>query len=138
MNIYCCEYKTHVNARLTSGKEIYPYRADLFNLPFWKCDKCHNYVGCHYKTKNRTNPLGCIPNKKIMEARRHIHALIDPAWKSGEISRDEIYNYLSEKTGRNFHAANIRTIEEAREIYKLAKSFLVDMNYYENLNLDKI
>ncbi len=119
--IYCCGCNEKIEARLTNGKEIYPHRKDLYDLPFWKCDACGNFVGCHHKTKNRTNPLGCIPTPEIKKARQHIHRILDPIWKSGRISRNEIYSKLSEKLGWKYHTANIRSVEEAREIYKMVK-----------------
>ena len=64
-HIHCCECSEKVNARLTDECEIYPHRQDLKSLPFWKCDTCGNHVGCHHKTKNRTQPLGCIPSDEI-------------------------------------------------------------------------
>ena len=58
MNIYCTGCEKNVNARLTDGKERYPHRQDLYELPFWVCDNCGGYVGCHHKTNQRTKPLG--------------------------------------------------------------------------------
>ena len=84
MNIRCCGCQKKVEARLTDGSEIYPHRKDLYSLPFWKCDVCGNFVGCHHKTKNRTRPLGCIPTPEIKNARKHIHAILDPLWQSGK------------------------------------------------------
>ena len=83
MKIYCCGCETIIEARLTDGSEIYAHRPDLSDLPFWCCDTCKNYVGCHHKTENRTQPLGCIPTKEIRDARKHIHALLDSMWESG-------------------------------------------------------
>lgn len=125
--IYCCQCAEKVNARLTNGEEIYSHRPDLYNLPFWKCDICKNFVGCHHKTKNPTAPLGCIPNKEIKEARKHIHSILDPLWKSGKISRKQLYSIMSEKTGRQYHTALIRTIEEARHIYSIALNISKEM-----------
>ena len=116
--VSCCE---KVEARLTSGAEIYPHRPDLKAIPFWKCDKCGNYVGCHYKTKNKTQPLGNIPTPDLREARKYIHAILDPIWKSGNIKRKDLYLMISQKCGWNYHTAQIRSIEEAREIYKIVK-----------------
>lgn len=79
--IYCCGCKADVGARLTDGREIYPHRADLAALPFWKCDACGNAVGCHHKTKERTRPLGCIPTPELKTARSHIHRVLDPLWE---------------------------------------------------------
>ena len=122
MEIYCCGCKKDVIASLTDGAEIYPHRSDLKDLPFWRCDKCLNYVGCHHKTKNRTAPLGCIATKEIKSARQHIHKLIDPIWQSGGMTRKELYKRLSDGLGWMYHTANIRTIEEARAVYRIARS----------------
>jgi len=121
--IYCCQCEKKVKARLTTGKEIYPHRADLANLPFWICDECINFVGCHHKTRNSTQPLGVIPTLEIKEARKHIHALLDPIWKSGKMNRTQLYALLSEKIGWTYHTAKIRSIEEARIIYKIVRDY---------------
>lgn len=119
MKIYCCGCGDKIEARLTDGKEIYPHRSDLYSLPFWKCDVCGNFVGCHHKTKDRTQPLGCISTPEIRKARQHIHKILDPIWQSGKMKRKELYEYISEKTGWPYHTAKIRSVEEAREIYKI-------------------
>ncbi|MES0444944.1 MAG: zinc-finger-containing protein [Desulfobacterales bacterium] len=115
--MYCCGCKTEVDARLTSGEEVYPHRNDLFNLPFWKCDQCGNYVGCHHKTKEGTKPLGNIPTKELRDARKHIHEILDPLWKTGKMKRGAIYAELKQVLGYEYHTAEIRTIEEARKVY---------------------
>ena len=119
MQIYCCQCQVKVDAVLTNGSEIYPHRPDLHSLPFWKCPTCKNFVGCHHKTSNRTAPLGCIPTKEIKELRKQIHAILDPMWKSGKISRRGIYKILSDKTGKNYHTAFIRSADEAKMIINL-------------------
>lgn len=122
MKIRCCGCGGEkVDARLTDGKECYPHRKDLHILPFWKCDACGNFVGCHHKTKNRTHPLGCIPTPEIKNARRHIHLLLDPIWKSGAIKRRALYAQITEKIGWGYHTANIRSIEEARQVYRVVR-----------------
>lgn len=118
MKIYCCQCKKEVNARLTNGAEIYPLREDLYSLPFWKCS-CGNFVGCHHKTPQRTKPLGCIPTKEIRNARKHIHALLDPMWKNGKNKRGHLYAEISRQLGYQFHTAEIRSIEEARIVYRI-------------------
>lgn len=121
MNIYCCGCEKKIEARLTDGAEIYPHRNDLHGLPFWKCDTCGNFVGCHHKTNNPTRPLGCIPTPELKKARQHIHAILDPLWKEGKANRKEIYTKISEHMGWKYHTAKIRDLEEAREIYKFIK-----------------
>jgi len=117
--IFCSECQKEVNARLTNGEEIYPHRKDLYDLPFWKCDQCGNYVGCHHKTNNPTNPLGIIPSKELKNARQYIHRILDPLWETGKIKRGVLYAKLTEQLGWKYHTANIRSVEEARKVYKL-------------------
>ena len=119
MNIYCCSCNEDIEARLTDGSEIYPHRKDLYSLPFWKCDSCGNFVGCHHKTENRTRPLGCIPTTEIKNARKHIHSLLDPLWQGGKINRKQLYKKISDSMVWKYHTAKIRSIEEARQIYRL-------------------
>ncbi|MDY3551439.1 DUF3268 family zinc-finger domain-containing protein [Gemmata sp. JC717] len=119
--IFCCGCGDKVEARLTSGAEVYPHRADLADLPFWKCDGCGNWVGCHHKTTNRTNPLGNIPTKELKNARQHIHRLLDPLWQSGIFRRSDIYAKLTEHMGFEYHTAQLRTLDEARKAYKFIK-----------------
>lgn len=117
--IFCCSCNNNVNARLTNGAEVYPLRDDLHHLPFWKCDKCNNFVGCHHKTKNNTKPLGNIPSPQLKKARQKIHELLDPLWKSKKINRSKLYKRISSYCGYKYHTAEIKTIIEARKIYKI-------------------
>lgn len=118
--IWCCKCDKDVRARLTSGQEIYPHRRDLYQLPFWKFDVCGNFVGCHHKTKNRTRPLGCIPTHGIKEARKKIHAVLDPIWRNKIIGRGELYRLIKTKLGMDgeFHTGEIRSVQEADRVYQ--------------------
>lgn len=115
--IYCCQCVKDVTARLTDGAEIYPHRQDLAKLPFWICDACGNSVGCHHKTKHWWAPLGCIPSRELKEARKHLHALIDPVWKGGQMGRRELYEAISKEVGWNFHVAKTRSLDEATKAW---------------------
>lgn len=116
VELYCCGCETHVTPRLTDGKEIYERRRDLHGLPFWKCDTCGNYVGCHHKTKTPNRPLGCIPTPEIRQLRKKIHARLDPMWRSGMYRRSVIYAELTVVTGHKYHTANVRTVSEANKV----------------------
>ena len=119
MQIYCCGCGDKVEARLTDGAEIYPHRTDLSDVPLWRCDECGNYVGCHYKRKkNPTEPMGYIPTSEIREARKHIHAILDPIWKSGRKRRGALYRELTDYMGWRYHTSKIRTVEEGRKVYR--------------------
>lgn len=117
-SIHCCECQKKVMAYLTNGAMIYPHRPDLKHLPFWQCPRCLNFVGCHHKTDRPTQPLGVIPTPEIREARKRVHATLDPLWQSGRFKRGHLYKLLSNRIGRRYHTADIRSVEEADEIYK--------------------
>lgn len=121
--IYCCGCEADVSARLTSGQEIYPHRRDLYSLPFWKCDACGNFVGCHHKTGNPTQPLGVIPTPAIKEARKRIHAALDPVWKNGRMDRGNAYRAMAARLGiEEYHTGEIRTLEQADAAYRAAQA----------------
>lgn len=113
-SIYCAGCEGDVKARLTDGGEVYPHRPDLSGLPFWKCDVCGNFVGCHHKTKNRTQPLGCIPTVEMRSGRKQIHALIDPIWREGRMSRRDVYSEMTRRVGWTFHTAKTRSLAEVK------------------------
>lgn len=125
-DIYCCKCEKVVAARLTDGREIYPHLSRLADHPYWKCDACGCYVGCHHRHKNkakRTSPLGVIPTPEIRKVRSDIHAVIDPLWrrKHPRISRRAIYSILAQKLGKEiYHTGGIRTLAEAEEVFRVA------------------
>lgn len=123
-DIFCCRCDTTVEARLTDGKEIYPRYLELAALPFWRCDTCGNYVGCHHKTKDRIRPLGVIPTPEIRAMRGEIHAQIDLlTGREGGPKRREVYAFLSGMLGKEFHAGEIRRREEAVQVLAWLKNY---------------
>lgn len=116
--IYCVACNGKVEARLTTGEEVYAHRPDLHSMSFWKCDDCGNFVGCH---KHTTNPLGCIPTPELKKARMQIHAVLDPIWKARKMSRNRVYGHLSNKLGREYHTAQIRSLNEAERVLSWVK-----------------
>ncbi len=120
--LYCCGCQQDVSTRLTDGREVYSHRPDLGDLPFWKCDACGNFVGCHHKTKDRTRPLGNIPTKELKNARQHIHRILDPIWQQGKMPRGKLYARLAKQLGvKEYHTAEIKTVEDARKVYAIVK-----------------
>lgn len=117
--LYCCGCGADVTVRLTDGAEIYPHRADLADTPFWKCDACNNFVGCHHKSDDPTRPLGCIPTPQLRAARKQIHALLDPLWKSGRMRRSEVYAALSKVLGWEYHTAKLRSLEDVQNVKRI-------------------
>lgn len=120
MEIYCTGCEKEVSARLTDGAEMYPHRPDLASLPFWVCE-CGAFVGTHHKTSSPTKPLGVLATKELKRIRMAIHAILDPLWKSGKVSRAKIYATISEKLGKSYHTGELRSLEEGRRVYEIAK-----------------
>lgn len=147
-SIYCCGCDRDVEARLTDGAEVYPHRPDLAGLPFWMCDTCGNYVGCHHKTEDRTRPLGKIPSAEIRKARQHCHRVVDPLWKNApkiydireklgtpeyrqasariqKAARGRTYRYIAAQLSipeQEAHMGEQTDIETLRRIYALARA----------------
>ena len=123
--LWCCGCQCVVQPRLTNGTQVYPHRPDLSDLPFWMCDGCENYVGCHHKTTDRTRPLGNIPTKDMRNARQHIHRILDPIWKSGKMPRGKLYARIAAELGiEEYHTAEIRTLDDARRVYRIVKGLV--------------
>lgn len=87
-----CPYCKQVSDVVT-GEVIYPHRPDLRSKTFYICPKCMAYVGCHPGTGR---PLGSLANEETRTARARVHALFDPIWKSGAMSRKKAYKMLAD------------------------------------------
>lgn len=117
--IYCVGCQEDVEADLISGKMIYPGRADLADIPIWRCPTCMNTVGCHHKTEKPTRPLGVIATPELKKKRMKIHSVLDPMWESGKYTRQKVYSQLSEDLGYSFHTANLRSVAEANRVIRV-------------------
>lgn len=127
--IYCCGCETPVQAVLVDGREIYPHRRDLYELPFWKCPKCKNYVGCHHRTNDRTRPLGVIPTPGIRQARSKIHAIIDPLWRRKRVKRGALYASMAEHLGiSEYHTAETKSLDECARALDAAKAIANELD----------
>jgi hypothetical protein len=82
---YCGE-----KARLIDSAEVYGGRS--YGL-MYVCKPCDARVGVHKGTKK---PLGRLANAELRAAKIAAHAAFDPLWKSGRMSRNAAYRWLSE------------------------------------------
>lgn len=64
------------------------------------CRNCDAYVGCH---NNSRTPLGVMANKELRDWRKKVHAVIDPIWQSGQMSRGAVYGKISHELGFSYH-----------------------------------
>jgi zinc-finger-containing domain len=126
--IWCVGCGCEVQARLTNGAEIYAHRPDLRDVPRWKCDGCGNHVGCHWRSKSDpTKPLGIIATPELKRARLLLHDLIDPLWKDKVITRPKLYARIGAAFGRPFHNGELRSLEEAREVYRIVQAIKAEL-----------
>ena len=117
MVIYCVECQADIEAEIVQGSTVYTSRPDLNHLKFWRCATCKNSIGCH---KGTTKPLGVIANKELKQARIKIHSIIDPIWKSGKMSRKEVYQHITRNLGYVYHTGEISSLDEARDVWRIA------------------
>ena len=111
-NIFCVKCNKDVEANLVTGKVIYSHRPDLYNLKFYQCPICKNYVGTH---KGTIRPLGYIPTPELKQARIKVHNKLDCLWKSNKYKRHEIYKALSKYFGYEYHNGTTKSIEECNK-----------------------
>lgn len=116
MRVFCVKCDKTVEAALVKGDEIYPHRPDLYNLNFYQCPNCGGFVGTH---KGTTRPLGCIPTEQLKMARKKLHAKMDPLWKSGYISRQQLYKRISNELGYTYHNGETRSVQECLRVYDI-------------------
>ena len=90
-----CPY-CNKNAKIVSGKVIYPHRPDLRELRFWYCADCKAWVGCHKLTDR---PLGRLANKELRLWKMKAHELFDPKWRRDGMKRIEAYQWLAIRLG---------------------------------------
>ena len=80
------------------------------------CKPCGTYVGCHNNTRQ---PLGTMADRETMEWRKKAHAVIDPIYKKGIMSRKKLYAFLSKTLGYNVHIGS-SDIEQCKKIIDIA------------------
>ncbi len=85
-------------AQLTTGRHVYPHRADLADKRFYQCRPCGAYVGCH---PNTDRPLGGLANAELRRWRQRVHAAFDPHWKRARdtYARSRAYRRLADGLG---------------------------------------
>lgn len=128
-SVWCVQCNRDVDARLVTGRDIYPRERhkELWEQPFYRCPHCAGHVGTHHKHVKEGQdpaPLGCIPTPALRDARRHIHAILDPLWKGDPplYRRPSIYAEVSRRIGVPFHTSEIRSVDDARAVWRVVKA----------------
>lgn len=97
----CCGEAT---VTLTSNSAI--YGREYGDWPYvYLCLLCGASVGTH---PHSVYPLGLMADKETRALRTALHAIIDPAWKSGRVSRSELYRMMADALGLpRFHVGDL-------------------------------
>lgn len=90
-----CPYCDKVVEPIT-GERLYPHRTDLWHKRFYRCDPCDAHVGCHAAS---WAPLGILANAELRRAKSKAHEALDPIWRSGAMSRPDVYAWLASEMG---------------------------------------
>ena len=90
-------------ATLVTGARLYAHRPELAGRSFWECAACQAWVGCHTPRGDDDpdcpRPLGTLADASLRRWRNSAHALFDPIWRSGSMSRGQAYTWLAEEMG---------------------------------------
>ena len=90
----------------------------LISEHLYKCGKCGASVWCH---KDTIIPMGYMAGKTIRTLRCKAHDTTDLLWKSGPMSRENVYRWIGEVTDRKYEDSHIGmlTEQELRLVIKL-------------------
>jgi len=96
---------------LRDGKAV-GYRAPYHAKPIWLCLACGARVGCH---PGSTAPLGTPASRELRALRVEAHALFDPIWESGRVTRHVAYAWLAHLMGEwDVEGVHISQLDERR------------------------
>ena len=102
-----CPY-CNVPALLVDSAVVFPASRGLIYLCFnWP--ECDARVGCHGVSHK---PLGTPARKLLRGLRIKTHAVLDPFWKEGHLSRCGVYNKLAKAMGIPFSKCHIGLFNE--------------------------
>jgi len=91
----------------------------------WVCEnypKCDSYVGCHPNTEI---PLGRLADPRLRFFKKKAHCVFDPIWRSGQMSRNDAYEWLAVKMSLPLSACHIGKFDVAqcKECIEVCKKF---------------
>lgn len=112
--------------------------AEVYGRPYGKswmmylCRPCDARVGCH---QNSQTPLGTMANKELRGWRIKAHDAIDPIWKSRQMERQAVYEWLSKQMGFPVHIGSA-DIALCRQIIAFADRLQRELWAEENAQLE--
>lgn len=88
------------------------------------CRPCKSWVGIHKDSERAA--LGRLANAELREWKKKAHDAFDPIWKSNLKSREQAYDWLSEKLGVPRHYTHIGFfgVETCKKLVAICKKEL--------------
>ena len=122
------------SALLVDGREVYPYRKDLWCEMFYICKPCGAWVGVH-KDSKKFAPLGVLANAELREARIKAHAAFDSLWKN-KMTRRDAYKWLMKRLGLSSKQCHIGMFDVymCKKVVEVSKEFMADFIRFEIAN----
>lgn len=105
--VFCPYCGNH--ALLVDSSRIYKQSYGMM----WLCEPCDAYTGVH-KSSPRFAPLGTLAKYELRELRKQVHAIFDPLWKKGKMTRNEAYAWLANRLGITKDVCHVAMFDEAR------------------------
>lgn len=102
-----CQYCDR-EAELVTGEKTYPHLTSLHHIPFWFCQPCEAWVGCHPGTKT---PLGSVANAELRLKRMQAHSAFDSTWTNRK-ERSKQYAWLADVMGLSEDKCHIGSFSE--------------------------
>jgi hypothetical protein len=98
--------------RIMSGT-LCPYckTATVFQGRSYECPSCGASVECHPGT---LVAMGFVARGKLREKRNQVHKVLDELWRTGRLSRSEVYSKLREKMCLTKAACHVAKFNESQ------------------------
>jgi len=105
-------------------KSVYVDSSEVYGTSYgmiYLCRPCKAWVGVH---KGTNKALGRLANSTLREYKKEAHKYFDNIWKSGRMSRNDSYKWLSNKLGIKPEFTHIgmfseKTCQRVIEVVKL-------------------
>lgn len=123
-------YKGKVFCTLCGAKAVLKTSFEFYGKDYgnkvWDCTQCEGYVSAN---KHTDEPLGTFADKHLREWRMKAHEEVDVLWKTGEMTRSEVYTWIQECMDLSEEEAHIGKFNEKQcltiiESAKSLKEFL--------------
>lgn len=105
---YCGKRTAYVDSRVIYGRS--------YGMVYY-CARCHAWVGVH---KGTDRPLGLLADAELRKWKQFAHAVFDPLWKHGGMTRNQAYAWLSKQLDLPLEETHIGMfdVERCKQVIK--------------------